>query len=110
MKLNEITNLVEKVYFEVLDKLDPHIGDAHEQIGDELYESIENIIKKHLDEHLCDDREKMIENLTKSMLKTLETDEECRVLICREGFIGFENFSNAELKKEYAEYLKSGEK
>jgi hypothetical protein len=110
MKLQQITELVENVYVEVLNKIHPHIEDAHDGIGDEIYESIETIIKKHLDEHFCDDREMMTDKLIEVMMETLRKDYSYRATVCLEGFKGFANFTNAELKKEYAEYLKEGKK
>ena len=50
-------------------------------------------------------REKMIDALTGSMFDAMECDADYRWLICREGFKGFNNFSDEELKREYLDYI-----
>jgi hypothetical protein len=113
MKIEQVTNLVEKIYWEVLDKLGAHeecVQEAtekeHTELGKDLYDSIETIIKKHLEEHFNDDRDKMTDSLVNSMVETLKNDQEFRLLVSMEGFKGFNNFTIAELKNEYNNYLK----
>ena len=50
-------------------------------------------------------REKMIDALTGSMFDAMECNADYRWFICREGFKGFNNFSDEELKQEYLDYI-----
>ena len=50
-------------------------------------------------------REEMIDALTGSMFDSMECDADYRWAICREGFKGFNNFTDEELKTEYLDYI-----
>lgn len=50
-------------------------------------------------------REDMIEHLVQSMLSDLEMNPDYQEVICRRGFMGYEEYTNEDLLHEYREYV-----
>ena len=50
-------------------------------------------------------RKEMIDELTGSMFDTMECDADYRWNLCKEGFKGFNNYTDEELEKEYIEFM-----
>ena len=51
-------------------------------------------------------RKEMIDELTGSMFDTMECDADYRWNLCKEGFKGFNNYTDEELEKEYIKFMK----
>lgn len=51
------------------------------------------------------DRETIIQHLTGSMFDFMESDAEYRWMLCRMGFQGYDNMTDAELIQEYKNYV-----
>jgi hypothetical protein len=50
-------------------------------------------------------RGEMIEHLVQSMLDDLEMNPDYLEVICRRGFMGYEEYTNKDLIQEYKEYI-----
>jgi hypothetical protein len=50
-------------------------------------------------------RKEMIDELTGSMFDAMECDADYRWNLCKEGFKGFNNYTDEELEKDYREFM-----
>ena len=50
-------------------------------------------------------KEDMVEALVKSMLDDLEMNPDYLEIICRKGFMGYEEYTTEDLLYEYREYI-----
>lgn len=58
-----------------------------------------------MSEHIRIDRETMIEHLVQSMLDDLEMNPDYQEVICRKGFMGYEEYTTEDLIWEYRDYI-----
>jgi hypothetical protein len=56
-------------------------------------------------EHIKVTKEGMVEALVKSMLDDLEMNPDYLEVICRRGFMGYEEYTTEDLLHEYREYI-----
>jgi hypothetical protein len=56
-------------------------------------------------EHIKVTKEGMVEALVKSMLDDLEMNPDYLEVICRKGFMGYEEYTTEDLLHEYREYI-----
>jgi hypothetical protein len=63
------------------------------------------IKEKMMSEHIRIDRETMIEHLVQSMLDDLEMNPDYQEVICRKGFMGYEEYTTEDLIWEYRDYI-----
>jgi hypothetical protein len=56
-------------------------------------------------EHIKVTKEDMVEALVKSMLDDLEMNPDYLEVICRRGFMGYEEYTTEDLLHEYREYI-----
>lgn len=56
-------------------------------------------------EHIKISREDMVEQLVQSMLSDLEMNPDYQEVICRKGFMGYEEYTTEDLLHEYREYV-----
>jgi hypothetical protein len=56
-------------------------------------------------EHIKVTKEDMVEALVQSMLSDLEMNPDYLEVICRRGFMGYEEYATEDLLYEYREYI-----
>jgi hypothetical protein len=56
-------------------------------------------------EHIEVTKEDMVEALVQSMLDDLEMNPDYLEVICRRGFMGYEEYTTEDLLHEYREYI-----
>ena len=56
-------------------------------------------------EHIKVTKQDMVEALVKSMLDDLEMNPDYLEVICRRGFMGYEEYTTEDLLHEYREYI-----
>jgi hypothetical protein len=56
-------------------------------------------------EHIKVTKEDMVEALVQSMLSDLEMNPDYQEVICRRGFMGYEEYATEDLLYEYREYI-----
>ena len=56
-------------------------------------------------EHIEVTKEDMVEALVQSMLDDLEMNHDYLEVICRRGFMGYEEYTTEDLLHEYREYI-----
>lgn len=58
-----------------------------------------------MSEHIKVTKEDMVEALVQSMLSDLEMNPDYQEVICRRGFMGYEEYATEDLLDEYREYI-----
>jgi hypothetical protein len=58
-----------------------------------------------MSEHIEVTKEDMVEALVQSMLDDLEMNPDYLEVICRRGFMGYEEYTTEDLLHEYREYI-----
>ena len=66
---------------------------------------MENERDRRMSEHIRITRDDMIDHLVQSMLDDLEMNPDYQEVICRKGFLGYEEYTNEDLLWEYRDYI-----
>lgn len=66
---------------------------------------MENERGRRMSEHIRITRDDMIDHLVQSMLDDLEMNPEYQEVICRKGFLGYEEYTTEDLLWEYRDYI-----
>ena len=66
---------------------------------------MENERGRRMSEHIRITRDDMIDHLVQSMLDDLEMNPDYQEVICRKGFLGYEEYTTEDLLYEYRDYI-----
>jgi hypothetical protein len=66
---------------------------------------MENERGRAMSEHIRITRDDMIDHLVQSMLDDLEMNPDYQEVICRKGFMGYEEYTTEDLICEYRDYI-----